>query len=130
MIEVFARRKNSPGAAAFVKKLHAEGKHAREGNAALFDPAQIDRNVVMVYHDGDVAAIPANYVPLGIPCELIPGIVPETEPEPEPSPEYRAVNTSPGWWKVLDAEGDPVGPSCRSDTEAREAIRALIGGAN
>jgi len=114
MIEVFARRTNSPAAAAFVAELRADGRSAREGNAALFDPEQIDRNAVKVYHDGGVAAIPATYEPLGIPCEIIPGLEPETEPERK----ALSVEKSGTWYKLIGPDGEQIGKSQRSKADA------------
>lgn len=117
MIEVFARRTNTRQAAALVERLRAEGRHAREGNADLFDAEQIDRSVVMVYHDGEVSRIPAAYAPLDIPCELIPGLEPETAPEPEEPTGMRVVKSGP-WHKLLGPDGEQIGKAQRSEADA------------
>jgi hypothetical protein len=116
MIEVYARRANTKAAQALVRQLQADGRNAREGNSAWFDPAQIDRSVVHVYHDGSDARIPAAYEPLGIPCELIPAFAPETAPL-ESATGHR-VEQSGTWYKLIDPDGEQVGKSQRSEADA------------
>ena len=52
----------------------------------------------------------------------------DAAPKPRAAPAYRVENTSPGWRKVLDAVGEPVGPAYRSKEEAGEALEELTGG--
>lgn len=76
MIEVWARRENSPAAAAFVEELNKVGQAARENNSQWFDANQIDKNVAAVYHDGTDPVIAWTYEQHGVQVELIPGFEP------------------------------------------------------
>lgn len=44
------------------------------------------------------------------------------------APALRVERTSeaPEWWKVLDADDEPVGKALRSESAARQALRELI----
>lgn len=128
MIEVFARRRNSPLAAGFVARLRAEGKTAREGNARYFEPLQLDPKTELVYHDGEAGAIPVRCAELGIPCELIPGAAPETAAPTETPPvgEYR-VDQRGQWFSLIGPDGEKVGKSQRSEAEAW-ALRESVDG--
>lgn len=122
MIEVWAIRTNSPAAAALVNRLHAEGRHARENNSAWWDPKQIDREAVHVYHDNAVPAIPDVYEAHGIPCELIPGLEPETQPtrphkDRSQTGGYR-VGENGTWFTLYGPDGEKIGKSQRSEAEA------------
>jgi len=124
MVEVFARRRNAAHSAALVAKLEAEGRAARSNDSKFFDARQIDRKVVMVYHDGEDRRVTDTYDALGIPCELIPGFEPEGG-VPIPAP----VSASPGagtsrevrqrgrWWTAYE-NGEKVGKSQLSESEA------------
>jgi hypothetical protein len=68
MVEVFARRRNAAHSAALVARLEAEGRAARSNDSKFFDARQIDRKVVMVYHDGEDRRVTDTYDALGIPC--------------------------------------------------------------
>lgn len=123
MIEVYARRANSPEAAAFVKKQRSEGKNARETNARYFDPEQADLTVERVYHDGEVPAIPYFYGQKDIPCEIIPGFRGEVRHEaPDEAPEdvrdgYHVEQSGP-WYALMGPDGEKIGKSQRSAEEA------------
>lgn len=113
--EVYARRQNADAAAALVEQLRADGHAARSGDVRWFDPAQIDRTAVKVYHDGTDPLIPWVYAQHGIPCELIPGFVGETEHGGEDHHHLRKVE---GGFALIDPDGNQVGEVCATEAEA------------
>lgn len=136
MIEVFAYRRNSPTAAAFVERLRASGQPAREGNSQFFQREGADLSVEKVYHDGGTLVIPDFYEGRGIPCELIPGFEPERGqeieagpvltdvydvPEHSPDPGFH-VEQNGAWYKLIGPDGEQVGKAQRSEAAAWEQM--------
>ena len=129
MIEVYAFRRNSPAAAAFVEQLRAEGHRARELNSQFFRREQADRGAERVYHDGGTLVIPDFYEGLGVPCALIPGLEPERGVEvptgpvlaevytPDPGEAYR-VEQNGAWYTLIGPDGEKVGKAQRSEQDA------------
>lgn len=133
--EVYAHRRNSPVAVAFVAELRASGMRARELNSRFFEPGQAAPGAVCVYHDGDNPEIPAHYEAQGVECKLIPGVTPErgiarSRPEPVLTPDIAepvdsksgrdgyTVEQSGTWHKLIGPDGEQIGKSKRSEAEA------------
>lgn len=113
MIEVWAARRNSGIAAVLVAQLKASGRTAcRVMNTRYFDPKQIEKGIVQVYHDGSDPLIPWSYAKLGVPCEPIPGTMPN---HPAVQSEDWHIRTTGERFQLYGPNG-PVGTP--QDTEA------------
>lgn len=117
MVEVLHCRANARDAEAFVADLRAAGFSARGGSVRHFDPAQVDRTVEMVFHDGSNPLVPWTYGKLGIPCDLIPGVGGEGTHAPDSTSEHQLVITNEGLFQLTGPQG-PIGDPKTNEADA------------
>jgi hypothetical protein len=118
VIYVYHHIDRTAAAAALAERLRAEGHVVQVGSGRFVEAVPAD--AVAVYADGSCPAACHDSESRGLTIHPL-----ETTPPEAARSVLRVVESSPGWWKVLDASGAQVGPAKRFKADAEELRREM-----